>query len=309
MDAASPPPPEDESRPSRPRRREPATRLHLRDLRPRTFVDAVGGFLDDHMNDWAAALTFYAGISLLPALVIVLGVLGLLDDSTLDGISGNLNDQNEGPVRELTIDALEQVRTSAVSAGVAVLVGIVGALWSASSYVGGFLRASGVVHGRTVRYPVWKLRPLQMALTAGVMVAIAGTALFVVITGPVARDIASVFGLEDVFATTWDLAKWPLIVLFVLTIFAVLYWAAPDVRERGFQLITPGGLIATATWVIGSVAYAIYVESFADYNKLYGSLGAVIGFLIWLWLSNMAMLYGVELNARLERESDARRAG
>ena len=309
MDAASPPPPEEQSRPSRPRRREPATRLHLRDLRARIFVDAVGDFLDDHMNDWAAALTFYAGISLLPALVIVLGVLGLLDDSTLDGISGNLNDQNEGPVRDLAIEALDQVRTNAVSAGVAVLVGIVGALWSASSYVGGFLRASGVIHGRTVRYPVWKLRPLQMALTAGVMVAIAGTALFVVITGPVARDIASVFGLEDVFATTWDLAKWPLIVLFVLTIFAVLYWAAPDVRERGFQLITPGGLIATATWVIGSVVYAIYVESFADYNKLYGSLGAVIGFLIWLWLSNMAMLYGVELNARLERESDARRAG
>ncbi|HXV53885.1 MAG TPA: YihY/virulence factor BrkB family protein [Solirubrobacterales bacterium] len=309
MDAASPPPPEEQSRPSRPRRREPATRLHLRDLRARIFVDAVGDFLDDHMNDWAAALTFYAGISLLPALVIVLGVLGLLDDSTLDGISGNLNDQNEGPVRDLAIEALDQVRTNAVSAGVAVLVGIVGALWSASSYVGGFLRASGVVHGRTVRYPVWKLRPLQMALTAGVMVAIAGTALFVVITGPIARDIASVFGLEDVFATSWDLAKWPLIVLFVLTIFAVLYWAAPDVRERGFQLITPGGLIATATWVIGSVGYAIYVESFADYNKLYGSLGAVIGFLIWLWLSNMAMLYGVELNARLERESDARRAG
>ena len=309
MDAASLPPPEEQSRPSRPRRREPATRLHLRDLRARIFVDAVGDFLDDHMNDWAAALTFYAGISLLPALVIVLGVLGLLNDSTLDGISGNLNDQNEGPVRDLAIEALDQVRTNAVSAGVAVLVGIVGALWSASSYVGGFLRASGVIHGRTVRYPVWKLRPLQMALTAGVMVAIAGTALFVVITGPVARDIASVFGLEDVFATTWDLAKWPLSVLFVLTIWAVLYWAAPAVRERGFQLITPGGLIATATWVIGSVVYAIYVESFADYNKLYGSLGAVIGFLIWLWLSNMAMLYGVELNARLERESDARRAG
>jgi membrane protein len=302
MDPASPPPAAEESRWSRPRRREPAARLHLRELRPRTFVEAVESFLDDHMNDWSAALTFYAGISLLPALVIVVGVLGLLDDSTLDNLGGNLREQNDGPVRDLTLDALDQVRTSTVSAGIAVLVGIVGALWSASSYVGGFMRACGVIHGRTVRYPVWKLRPLQMALTAGVMVAIAGTALFVVITGPVARDVASVVGLEEVVATTWDLAKWPLIVVFVLAIFAVLYWAAPDVRDRGFQLITPGGLIATSTWVIGSVAYAIYVESFADYNRLYGSLGAVIGFLVWLWLSNMAMLYGVALNARLERE-------
>jgi membrane protein len=273
------------------------------------MVDAVTAFLDDHLNDWAAALTFYAGISLLPALVIVVGVLGLLGDSTLNEIEANLREQDDGPVRDLTVEALDQVSGKAAGAGLAVVIGVFGALWSASSYAGGFLRASGVVHGRTVRYPVWKLRPLQLALAGAVIVAIAGTALFVVISGAVAEEVATVIGLEVAAAQVWDLAKWPLIVLFVLAIFAVLYWASPDVRERGFQLVTPGGAVATSTWVVGSVAYAIYIDSFADYNRLYGTLGAVVGFLVWLWLSNMAMLYGVELNARLEQEADARLGG
>lgn len=290
------------SRRQHPRRREPARRLHAAELRPRTFVAAVRSFLDHHLNDWGAALTFYAGISLLPAIVIVVGVLGLLGDSGLEQLTDNLKGQSPGPLRDLVLEAVSEVSTSTVSAGLAVIVGVLGALWSASSYVGGFMRASGVIHGSEVRYPFWKLRPLQLALTAAVIVAIAGTALAVVITGPLAREIAGLLGLENVVAQTWDLAKWPLLALFVLGIFAVLYWAAPDVRDRGFQLFTPGGVVVTAAWVLGSVAYAVYVESFADYGELYGSLGAVIGFLVWLWGSNMAMLYGVELNAALESD-------
>jgi len=304
MDAATPPPNTGRGW-RRVRRRPEAVQLHLEELRPPTFVAAVRGFLDHHMNDWAAALTFYAGISLLPALVIVVGVLGVLGSSTLDELSSNLASQGNGPVRELALDAVDEVSTNSFGAGIAILAGVFGALWSASSYVGGFMRASGVIHGRSVRYPIWQLRPLQLALTGAVIIGIAGTALFVVITGPVAREVAGVFGLEDVAAQTWDLAKWPLVVLFVLTIFAVLYWAAPDVRERGFQLVTPGGIVATFTWVVGSIGYAIYVDHIADYSDLYGSLGAVVGFLIWLWMSNMAMLYGVELNAQLERAADA----
>jgi YihY family inner membrane protein len=273
----------------------------------RLLIETVRRFLDNHLLDWAAALTFYAGISLIPALVIVIASLGLIGDPALDELTQNLNSRDDGPVREIALDAIDEVSTNKASAGVALLVGIVGALWSASSYVGGFLRGSGVIHGRTVRYPIWKLRPLQLVLTAATIVAISGTALVVVITGPLAKELAALVGLEEVVAETWDLAKWPLVIGFVLSIFAVLYWASPDVRDRGFQLITPGGVIATCAWVIGSVAYAVYVEAFADYNALYGSLGAVVGFLIWLWLSNMAMLYGVELNAWLERQHD--RAG
>jgi membrane protein len=288
----------------RPRRREASGRLRFGDLSPRILIDAVRRFLDHHLMDWGAALTFYASISLIPALLIVIASLGLVGDSALDELTQNLGQRDEGPVRELALDAVDEVSTNKVSAGLALLVGIVGALWSASSYVGGFLRGSGVIHGRTVRYPIWKLRPLQMALTAATILAISGTALVVVITGPLAKELAALVGLEEVVAETWDLAKWPLVVAFVLSIFAVLYWASPDVRDRGFQWLTPGGVIATTAWVVGSIAYAVYVEAFADYSQLYGSLGAVIGFLIWLWLSNMAMLYGVELNARLERERD-----
>ena len=259
------------------------------------------------MMDWGAALTFYASISLIPAMLIVIAALGLVGESALDELTGNLMARDEGPVRALVLAAIDEVSTNKVSAGLTLLVGIVGALWSASSYVGGFLRGSGVIHGRTVRYPIWKLRPLQLALTAATIVAISGTALLVVITGPLAKEIAALIGLEAVVAETWDLLKYPLVVVFVLSVFAVLYWASPDVRDRGFQWLTPGGVVATTTWVVGSIGYAFYIDAFANYNKLYGSLGAVIGFLIWLWLSNMAMLYGVVLNARLERrgESDA----
>jgi membrane protein len=271
------------------------------------MFETVGRFLDHHLMDWGAALTFYAGISLLPALLIVIASLGLVGDSVLDELNRNLLDRDDGPVRRLALEAIQQVSTNKASAGLALLVGIVGTLWSASSYVGGFLRGSGIVHGRTVRYPMWKLRPLQLALTAVTIIAISGTVVLVVISGPVATELAALVGLEEVVAEAWDLAKWPLVVAFVLTSFAVLYWACPDVRPRGFQLLTPGGVVTTIAWVVGSIGYAVYVNAFADYNKLYGSLGAVIGFLIWLWLSNMAMLYGVELNARLERELDGKR--
>jgi membrane protein len=288
----------------RPRRREPSGRLRFGDLSPATLIDAARRFLDHHLMDWAAALTLYAGISLIPALVIVIAALGLVGDPVLEDLRQNLTERDDGPLRELALDAVDQVSTNKLSAGLALAIGVLGALWSASSYVGGFLRGSGVIHGRTVRYPFWKLRPLQMALTAATIVAISGTALVVVITGPLASEVAALVGLEAAVAEIWDLAKWPLVVLLVLSIFAVLYWAAPDVRDRGFQWLTPGGVIATAAWVVGSAAYAVYIAAVADYNALYGSVGAVVGFLIWLWLSNMAMLYGVELNAGLERERD-----
>ena len=289
----------------RPRRREPSRRLRFADVHPRLMVETVRRFLDHHMMDWGAALTFYAGISLLPALLIVIATLGLVGDSVLDDLRGNLLEQDAGPVREIALDAVREVGANKTSAGLALLIGIVGTLWSASSFVGGFLRASGIVHGRTVRYPIWKLRPLQLALTGATILAISGTALIVVITGPVATEVAGLVGLEDVAAEIWDLAKWPLVVAFVLSIFAVLYWASPDVRPRGFQLLTPGGVITTTAWVVGSIAYAVYAQAFANYNELYGSLGTLIGFLVWLWLSNMAMLYGVELNAALERQGNA----
>ena len=266
-------------------------------------IAALRRFFDHHLIDWGAALTFYAAISLIPALVIIIGLVGVAGDSAIDDLAANLRDTSPGPAREIALDAVDQVRTSTVGASFAVLVGIVGTLWTASSYVGCFLRASGVIYGREERYPFWRLRPLQMLITGGVIVAIAGTALAVVITGPLAEQVAGLVGLDDEVAHIWDLAKWPAIVLLVMTVFAILYWAGPEARTRGFRWLTPGGLIATAAWVLGSAGYAFYVENFPAYNDVYGSLGAVVGFLAWLWLSNLAMLYGAELNAEIERTS------
>lgn len=266
----------------------------------RLLVATMRRFLDHHLNDWGAALTFYAAISLIPALVILVGGVGLAGDSVIDDLVSNLKQQDPGPAREIALEAIEEVRSGAFSAGVALTIGIAGALWTASAYVGGFMRACGVIHERDERYPFWKLRPLQIAVTAGVIVAIAATALAVVVTGPLAEEVAGLVGLEDEVAAAWDVGKYPAIAILVMTIFAVLSWAAPDSRRLGFRWITAGGVVATTAWVVGSAAYALYVESFPDYNKVYGSLGAVVGFLIWLWLSNLAMLFGVELNAELE---------
>lgn len=269
-----------------------------------TLSAATRSFFEHHLNDWGAALTFYAGMSLIPALVIIVGAVGLVGDSATDALLDNLQEQDPGPGRAIAIDVVEEVQNRSFSAGLALFVGVVGALWSASSYVGGFMRATGVIYDRQVRWPFWRLRPLQMAVTGGVIVAIAATALAIVITGPLAEELAGLVGLEDEAATAWDLAKWPAIVAFVLAIFAVLSWAAPYTSEHRFRLVTWGGAVATAAWVLGSAGYAVYIENFASYNKVYGSLGAVVGFLIWLWLSNLAMLFGAELNAEVEGRKD-----
>jgi membrane protein len=270
-----------------------------------TLSAATRSFFGHHLNDWGAALTFYAGISLIPALVIIVAGVGLLGDSATDALRDNLRDQDPGPGRAIALDAVDEVDSGTTSAGIALLAGIIGALWSASSYVGGFMRATGVIYDRETQWPFWRLRPLQMAVTGGVIVAIVATTLAIVITGPLAEEVAGLVGLEDEIAHLWDIVKWPAIVAFVLTVFAVLNWAAPYTGHDRFRWITWGGAVATSAWVLGSAAYAFYIDNFASYNEVYGSLGAVVGFLIWLWLSNLAMLFGAELNAEIDRRSRA----
>lgn len=270
-----------------------------------TLAAAMRSFFGHHLNDWGAALTFYAGISLIPALVIIVAGVGLLGDSATDVLRDNLRDQDPGPGRAIALDAVDEVDSGTTSAGIALLAGIIGALWSASSYVGGYMRATGVIYDRDTQWPFWRLRPLQMAVTGGVIVAIVATTLAIVITGPLAEQVAGLVGLEDEIAHLWDIVKWPAIVAFVLTVFAVLNWAAPYTDQHRFRWITWGGGVATAAWVLGSAAYAFYIENFANYNEVYGSLGAVVGFLIWLWLSNLAMLFGAELNAEIDRHLEA----
>ena len=258
-------------------------------------------FREDNLTDWAAALTYYAILSIFPALLVMVSILGLVGESATQPLLDNLSEVAPGPAQEIFTDAIENLNRSQGAAGLLLVVGLATALWSASSYVGAFMRASNAIYEVEEGRPFWKLRPVQIAITLVMMILVSIGAVAVVVTGPLAEQVGNVIGLGDAAVTAWDIAKWPVLVLLVSFLFSVLYWAAPNVKHPGFRWLTPGGALAVVLWIVASAAFAFYVASFGSYNKTYGSLGGVIVFLIWLWISNIAVLLGAELNAELER--------
>ncbi|MER5265169.1 YihY/virulence factor BrkB family protein [Actinosynnema sp. NPDC002837] len=260
----------------------------------------VKEFDDDNLTDWAAALTYYAVLSLFPGLLLLTALLGLLGPDAVQSIVDSLDALGPGEAKDTVAGALENLRKSQAS-GVLAIVGLVTALWSASGYVGAFMRASNSIYDVEEGRPFWKVIPLRLGLTVGVVVLLALTALGVTLTGGVAEWLGEVLGLGSTFVTVWDIAKWP--VLFVLASLAIglLFWASPNVRQPSFLWITPGGLLTVVVWVAASLGFAFYVANFGSYNKTYGSLAGVIIFLVWLWISNLALLLGAELDAELER--------
>jgi membrane protein len=261
----------------------------------------VKEFRDDNLTDWAAALTYYAILSIFPALLVFVSVLGLIGESATQPLLDNLSQLAPGPAQDIFTNAIEDLNRSQGAAGLLVIVGIAAALWSASSYIGAFIRASNTIYEVEEGRPFWKLRPIQIAITLFMIILISIGAVAVVLTGPLAEEVGDVIGVGGAAVTAWDIAKWPVLVLLVSLMFSVLYWAAPNVRQPGFRWITPGGVVAVLLWIAASAAFAFYVANFGSYNKTYGTLGGVIVFLIWLWISNIAILLGAELNAELER--------
>jgi membrane protein len=261
----------------------------------------VSAFRADNLTDWAAALTYYAVLSIFPALIALVAILGLAGNSATQSVLDNLNELGPGPATEIVSGAIKEIAASQGTAGAAVLIGLAAALWSASGYVGAFSRASNVIYEVDEGRPFWKLRPLRLAMTLLLLLLVALSAIAVVVTGPLAEQVGKLFGLEGAAVTIWDIAKWPVIVFVVLTMLAILYYGAPNVRHPGFRWITPGGLLAVVLWILASAGFALYVANFGSYNKTYGSLAGVIVFLVWLWISNLAVLLGAELNAELER--------
>jgi len=261
----------------------------------------VREFREDNLTDWAAALTYYAILSIFPALLVMVSVLGLIGESATQPLLDNLTEVAPGPGEEIFTDAIKNLNQSQGAAGILFVAGLAIALWSASSYVGAFMRASNDIYEVREGRPFWKLRPVQITITLVMMVLVTIGAVAVVITGPLAEQAGNVLGIGDEAVTAWDIAKWPVLVLLVSFMFSVLYWAAPNVKHPGFRWITPGGVLAVVLWIVASAGFALYVANFASYNKTYGSLGGVIVFLIWLWISNVAVLLGAELNAEVER--------
>ena len=262
----------------------------------------VKEFRDDNLTDWAAALTYYAILSIFPALLVLVSVLGVIGESATQPLLDNLSKVAPGPAQDIFTNAIEDLNRSQGAAGLLLVVGIAAALWSASGYVGAFIRASNVIYEVEEGRPFWKLRPIQIAITLFMIILISIGAVAVVLTGPLAQEVGDVIGVGSAAVTAWDVAKWPVLVLLVSLMVSVLYWAAPDVRRPGFRWITPGGVTAVLLWIAASAAFAFYVANFGSYNKTYGTLGGVIVFLVWLWISNIAILLGAELNAELERE-------
>ncbi|MEU0333516.1 YihY/virulence factor BrkB family protein [Streptomyces sp. NPDC006193] len=257
-------------------------------------------FKEDDLTDWAAALTYYGVLAVFPALLALVSILGLVGSSAIQPMIDNLGKVAPGAARDILDSVLKQLQGNQGGAGLALILGIALALWSASGYVAAFMRASNAVYDIGEGRPVWKTVPVRLAITLVVVVLLALMAVGVVFTGTLARRTGQVLGLGDTFVTVWNIAKWPVMVLLFAVIVALLYWAAPNVKRK-LRWVSPGSLVAIALWLIASAAFAFYVANFGSYNKTYGSLAAVIVFLVWLWISNLAILLGLELNAELER--------
>jgi len=264
---------------------------------------SVREFREDNLTDWAAALTYYAVLSLFPALIVLVSLVGLLGQypQTTNAVLDIIDEVGPSSAVDTFRGPIEGVVKSKGGAGALLGVGLVVAVWSASGYIGAFTRASNAIYEVDESRSFWKLRPLQLLITLIAVVLLALLAIALVLTGDLARAVADEVGLGDTAVSAWSIAKWPVLLIVVMTIISGLYYIAPNVRQRGFRWITPGGVVAVVLWILASVGFAIYVSNFASYNKTYGSLGAVIVFLVWLWITNIAILFGAEFNSELER--------
>jgi membrane protein len=258
-------------------------------------------FNEDKLTDWAAALTYYAILSIFPALLVLVSLIGLAGQSATNTLIDNISGIAPGAAKDILTQGIANLQKSQGAAGILFVVGLLGALWSASGYIGAFMRAANSVWEVEEGRPIWKTMPLRVGVTAVMLVLLTISALAVVITGPVARTVGNLVGLGDAAVSAWDIAKWPVLVLAVAFMIALLYYATPNVKHPKFQWVSPGSLVAVLLWIVASALFAFYVANFGSYNKTYGALGGVIIFLTWLWITNVVILFGAELNAEIER--------
>jgi membrane protein len=259
-------------------------------------------FQRDQCMDLAAALTYYAVLSLFPALLVMISLLGVVGQGS--STTATLLDILSHLAPSSVVDVLRQPIQQAVqnrSAGFALIVSSLAALWSASGYLGAFGRAMNRIYGVQEGRPVWKLRPIQLLLAFFGLILAAAVAVMLTVSGPVAKAIGNAIGLGNTALTVWNIAKWPVILVFVAVAIAILYYVTPNVEQPKFRWVSVGSTVAVLVWVVTSLLFGFYVSHFGSYNKTYGALGGVIVFLLWLWITNLALLFGAELDAELER--------
>jgi membrane protein len=234
-------------------------------------------------------------------LLAVVSILGLFGSRATGPLLDNVSTLAPGPVRDILTQSLQSLEQNQRGAGLLAIVSIAIAIWSASGYIAAFIRASNAVYDMPEGRPIWKLVPLRLVMTVVLVILLAVSAVIVVFTGGLADRAGQVLGIGDTGVTAWNIAKWPVLLFAVMLVLAILYWAAPNVRHPGFRWITPGSMLAVILWVIASIGFGFYVANFGSYNKTYGTLAGVVIFLIWLWVTNLALLFGVELDAELVR--------
>src|SRR5262245_34394597 len=268
-----------------------------------TTKRVIAGFRDDNVTDWAAALTYYAVLSLFPAFIALISILGLVvDPATITRVVTDVVSQL-GPSDAVNTfkGPIEQISSNRSTALFGLIFGVAVAIWTASNYVGAFMRASNAVYDREEGRPFWKLKPIQLVVTLILVLMAALVVLSLIVTGPVAKAVGDAVGLGDAAVTAWNIAKWPVMLAVVMLMLALLYWSAPNAKPAGFRWISPGSVVAVIVWIVASVGFAFYVGNFGSYNKTYGALAGVIVFLVWMWITNIAVLLGAELNAETER--------
>jgi membrane protein len=260
-------------------------------------------FQEDNLTDWAAALTYYGLLSLFPALIALVSIVGLFADPvsttrTLTDIASNLG---PGSASETFKGPIESITANRGTAGVLFFVGLGASIWSASGYVGAFTRAANVIYETPEGRPFWKLRPVQLFITVVMILLLALVLLALVFTGPVVTAVAGPLGIGGTAVDIWNIAKWPVLILVVILMFSVLFHLTPNVALPKFRWVTPGALLALVLWIVVSVLFALYVANFGSYDKTYGTLGGLVSLLVWMWITNIALLLGMEVNAELER--------
>ena len=256
----------------------------------------------DELTDRAAALTYYSILALFPALLALVSLLGIVGQSATQAVLDNIQKLAPGAAQDILRNAVQQMQGKGGIGSIMAIVGLVLAVWSASGYVAAFIRSANAVYDVPEGRPVWKVLPVRVGVTVVLMVMAVISALIVVFTGSLARQLGTALGVGDTGLTVWSIAKWPVLVVLVTVMIAVLYWATPNARVRGFRWVTPGSFLALLIWLVASAGFALYVANFGSYNKTYGTLAGVIIFLVWLWITNLAILLGLEFDAEMVRQ-------
>jgi membrane protein len=262
----------------------------------RTFAE----FKEDNATDWAAALTYYGVLSIFPGILVLLSLLGLAGQDARQTLTENVEQLAPEEMGRVLVTGINNLQGTQNTASLLAIVGLLAALWSASGYIAAFMRASNAIYDVPEGRPIWKTTPLRIGITLLMAVLLTVCALAVVISGSLAEQIGDLIGLGSTAVTVWNIAKWPVLVVIVSFMFALLYWAAPNAKQ-GFKWVSPGGVVGVVLWLVASALFALYVANFASYNKTYGSFATIIIVLVWLWISNIALLLGAEFNAELER--------